>query len=133
MTSRNKQTGNHQAGFTLMEMMVVIVIMGLALAMLATSGPPQNRRLQTEAAARQVAEAMRAARGMAMAENTPVAFSLPAALPAWLKVSQQMPKGGLVFEPDGSATGGRVLLEGAGRKLAITANWLTGQIDLENL
>jgi general secretion pathway protein H len=127
MTSRNNA---RQMGFTLLEMIVVIAVMGLALALLAWFKQPQSRWLQTQAAARQVADAMRAAHGRAVAQGQPVAFTLPR-LPGWLIVSVQAPPDGIMFEPDGSASGGRVLLDGAGREITVTADWLTGRVQID--
>jgi hypothetical protein len=52
-------------------------------------------------------------------------------LPAWLAVSVQAPPGGIVFAPDGSASGGRVLLDGDGRHVDVTADWLTGAVQID--
>lgn len=117
---------NNDSGFTLLEMIVVIAVMGLILALITGFGPPRSHWLEEQAAARQVVEAMRAARGSAIAQGQPVALRLPH-LPPWLAVSVQAPPGGIVFAPDGSASGGRVRLDGNGREIAITADWLTGR------
>jgi general secretion pathway protein H len=119
-----------EAGFTLMEMLVVIAVMALILLLVTGYGPPRSHRLEAQAAAQQVAQGMRAARGMAIAQGRPVALVLPP-LPGWLAVSVQAPPGGIVFAPDGSASGGRVLLGGGGRSVAITADWLTGQVHID--
>ena len=125
MTSRNKSSG-----FTLLEMLVVIAVMGVALLLLTNSGPPRSRWLETEAAARQVAEAMRDARGLAITNGRPAPLVLPH-LPAWLQVAVQAPKTGIVFAPDGSASGGSVLLGGPDTKnIVITADWLTGRVQI---
>jgi general secretion pathway protein H len=122
------QTGrSRDSGFTLMEMLVVIAVMGLILLLVTGYGPPHSHRLEAQAAARQVAAAMRAARGRAIAQGQPVALILPH-LPGWLTISIQAPQGGIVFAPDGSTTGGQVRLDGAGQDYAITADWLTGQV-----
>jgi len=120
MTSRNN------AGFTLIEMLVVIAIMGMALAMVAGFRQPKSQWLATQAASRQVAEAMRDARGRAIAEGHPVAPQLPH-LPAAMAMTVQAPPGGIVFAPDGSASGGRIWL-GAGRKIVVDVDWLTGRV-----
>jgi general secretion pathway protein H len=127
MTSRNRSTS--QAGFTLLEMLVVIAIMGLALALVAGFGPPRSHGLEMQAAARQVADAMRDARGRAIAQGRPVPLTLPH-LPPWLTITLQAPPGGIVFAQDGSATGGRVLLDTDGQDIAITADWLTGRVQI---
>lgn len=116
-----------KTGFTLLEMMVVLAVMGLVLALVVGFGQPRSHRLEAQAAARQVAAALRDARGQAIAEGIPVAFRLPQ-LPPWLTVFIQAPPGGIIFAPDGSASGGEVLLDGAGRRTAITTDWLTGRV-----
>jgi general secretion pathway protein H len=119
-----------QAGFTLMEMLVVIVAMGLILLLVTGYGPPRSHRLEAQAAARQVAAAMRAARGRAIGQDQNVPLSLPR-LPAWLAVSIQAPPGGIVFAPDGSASGGQVRLDGAGQDIAVSVDWLTGRVTVD--
>ncbi len=119
-----------ESGFTLMEMLVVIAVMGIAMLLVAGFGPPRSHWLETQAAARQVAEAMRDARGQAIVEGQPVAVRLPH-LPLWLAVSVQAPPGGIVFAPDGSASGGRVLLGGPGMDVAVSADWLTGRVQID--
>ena len=124
---------SRDTGFTLLEMIVVIAVMGLILVLITGYGPPRSHALEEQAAARDVAAAMREARGQAIAQGQPVALRLPR-LPLWLSVSVQAPPGGIVFAPDGSASGGRVLLDGeGGRKIAIATDWLTGgtQIDAQ--
>jgi general secretion pathway protein H len=115
------------SGFTLMEMLVVIAVMGLILLLVTGYAPPRSHRLEAQVAARQVAEAMRAARGRAIAQGQPVALILPH-LPGWLAASIQAPAGGIVFAPDGSSSGGQVRLDGDGQDFAITTDWLTGQV-----
>ncbi len=117
------------AGFTLLEMIVVIAVMGLTLLLLADYGQPRNRWLETQAAARQVAAAMRAARGGAIVQGRPEALVLPH-LPPWLAVSVQAPPGGIVFAPDGSASGGQVVL-GSGKDIVVSADWLTGRVQID--
>jgi len=113
-------------GFTLLEMLIVILVMGLIMAMLAGYGPPRNRWVDTEAAARGVAAAMVAARGQAIATGQKVTVRLPK-LPDWMGETVSGP---ITFEPDGSAAGGRVVLDDNGRDITITADWLTGRVRL---
>ncbi len=113
-----------------MEMLVVIAVMALILLLVTGYGPPRSHRLGAQAAARQVAEAMRAARGRAIAQGQPMGLILPH-LPNWLAVSVQAPPGGIVFAPDGSASGGQVRLDGEGQDVAVTADWLTGRVQID--
>lgn len=129
MTSHNKSIPS-DAGFTLLEMTVVIAVMGLMILLIVNSGPPTSHFLEEKAAAQRIAQTMRDARGRAIAQGQPVPFALPR-LPAWLTVSVQAPKGGIVFAPDGSASGGRVLLMGDGRNIAVTTDWLSGRVQID--
>jgi general secretion pathway protein H len=124
MTSRNRGEG-----FTLLEMLVVIAIMGVALLLIIGYGRPHSEAMEMQAGARAVAASMRAARGQAIDQGHPVAFALPR-LPASVTATIQAPPGGIVFAPDGSASGGRVVLDGPGQELAVTADWLTGQVQI---
>lgn len=129
MTSHT-DTRHGASGFTLLEMLVVVAVMGLILAMVAGFGPPHSGWLETRAAAQRVAEAMQNARGRAIASGRPVAFVLPH-LPGWLHVSVKAGSSGIVFEPDGSALGGRVRLDDKGRAITIAADWLTGRVSVD--
>ncbi len=119
-----------ESGFTLIEMLVVIAVMGLILLMITSFGPPRSHRLEAQAAAQNVAQAMRAARGRAISEGQNAALILPP-LPAWLAVKILAPQGGIVFAPDGSASGGAVALQGGGQDELISTDWLTGAVKIE--
>jgi general secretion pathway protein H len=125
MTSPNKNTGK-DSGFTLLEMLIVILVMGLIMAVLAGYGPPKSHWLETKAAARGVAAAMVTARGQAITSGEAVTVSLPK-VPNWLGETVSGP---ITFEPDGSSSGGTVVLDDNGRELTVTADWLTGQARL---
>jgi prepilin-type N-terminal cleavage/methylation domain-containing protein len=63
------------AGFTLLEMIVVLVVLGLTPGLVMTHGPVHSRRLELDATARQVAGALRLARSRAIAEERGVAVA----------------------------------------------------------
>ena len=124
------------AGFTLIEMIVVLVVLGLALGLVMTHGPARSRRLELDAVARQVAGALRLARSRAIAEErgTAVAFGTGgyqldgSAAVAWS--ADVSPTGDRVisFTPDGGSSGGQIVLRGGDRQVAIGVDWLTGRV-----
>jgi general secretion pathway protein H len=140
-----------QRGFTLIEMIVVLAIMGLALAMVAARGPLGLQTLTTRAAANQLASGFRQARSRAVTANRPVAVSIdlaghswrigndrPTALPRDLDIAVTTVAGQSVngtiadirFLPDGSSTGGRVELKDGPRHLRIGVDWLNGRVSV---
>jgi general secretion pathway protein H len=129
MTSRNKTV--REAGFTLLEMTVVMAIMGVALLLVAHFLQPHSHWLETKAAAQNVANAMRTSRDRAIAQGEKITLAMPS-LPPWLGVTVEAPPGGIVFAPDGSSSGGRVLLNDNGRDIAVTADWLTGRVSIND-
>jgi general secretion pathway protein H len=120
---------NPQRGFTLLEMVVTIAVMGLVLTLAAGMMQPHSSRLEMQLAAREIAQAMRTARAQAIAQGADVAFTVPR-LPPGLVARLQAPRGGINFAPDGSASGGQVVLEGVGPDFVVVADWLTGRVDV---
>ncbi len=134
-----------RAGFTLIEMIVVLAILGLALGLVLTRGPVRSSRLELDGAARDIAGGLRLARAQAIAENRPVAFNIDVvhgavrtedgpvhALPAALTIRVLAERGGAIpairFAPDGSSSGGRIEVIGQGRRIQIGVDWLTGRV-----
>lgn len=142
-------TGRQQ-GFTLLELLVVLLIMGLLL----TLAPPVFQRVipsvGLRAAARDVVGGLREARGAAIRDNRDLAlivdterktFSLAGddrvhELDPGLTVSvtaaaserQGETAAGIRFFPDGTSTGGRVSLSRNGQTYHVVVDWLTGRI-----
>lgn len=125
MTSRSESA--RSAGFTLIEMLVVIAVMAAILLLITQYGRPHSAALDVRAAGDEVAQAMRAARASAIAEGRAIRFTLPP-LPAQVSAQVQAPPGGIVFAADGSATGGQVSLSEGGQHLTLRADWLTGAV-----
>jgi general secretion pathway protein H len=147
MLWHNDKSG--QAGFTLIEVLVVLVILGLTVALVLARGPARSPRLEARAAASEVAQTLRLGRSRAIADDRPAAVTLDvsshwltldgvrqAALPVALPLAALMADGSrprrAVFEfaSDGSATGGTVALGSGARRLLVTVDWLTGRVDV---
>lgn len=124
------------AGFTVIEMIVVLAVLALALGLVITHGPVRSQRLELDAAARGVAGALRLARSRAIAEERTVVFALDAsgyrldrgAPTTWS--GDVSPQGNrlVVFTPDGGSSGGRIILREGERAVAIGVDWLTGRV-----
>jgi len=136
-------------GFTLLEMIIVLAILGLAVAIVALRGPVRPHRLEERGIVAAVSEALRGARGRAIAENRPVLVAVDGErhgiaveggptieVPAGLDLEAAVGAGGglekqLVgfrFSPDGSSTGARILIADGDRRIEISVDWLTGRV-----
>lgn len=138
-------------GFTLLEMILVLVIAAVVAAVAVPNMQPAIVSMQLRAATQDVASALRHTRGQALSRGREAEFVLnvrqhfyrvsgrnkPYALPDSVKLSlftadvltdEDGEQGRIVFYPDGSASGGRVTLEGAGKTRLVDVNWLTGNI-----
>jgi general secretion pathway protein H len=147
MMRERSPLADRAAGFTVLELLVVLAIMAslVALSLPMLRGAPDRLQLQTTA--RDILGALKSTRAAAIVRNSETtlvfdlehrSFSSPviraSALPQgieWdLKVAALEPdaasRGRIVFFPDGSSTGADLVLTLHGRKSKICVNWLTG-------
>jgi general secretion pathway protein H len=131
------------AGYTLIELLVVLAIMGMiagvALPLLSAGRPG----IETKALARALASDLQLARQDAISRNTANHVVLRRsgsryalwpvgtwhALPQGIGLSMQ--GGEIAFYPDGSTSGGTILVEGGGVRRRVDVRWPTGRIDAD--
>jgi len=128
-----------EGGFTMIEMIVVLAILGLALTITTGFVARRNPTMDLSVASSRLAGAMRLARSRAITEGHPVVFAttpdgrgyrvdnIATILPPSVTVAMEGPAA-IMFAPDGSATGGALRVASGGRSRVVTVNWLTGRI-----
>jgi general secretion pathway protein H len=150
MTSRFDSSG--EAGFTLVEILVVIAILGLMTTLILSNGMPVSPAVHGRAVAQAVSGALRQARSEAMASNRSVSFTLDVAnhvfqlsggptehIPPDLQLSlltsedevMSDEKGRIRFDPDGGSTGGRISITGGGQVWQVGVDWLSGHVTIQ--
>jgi general secretion pathway protein H len=142
-----------QRGFTLLELLLVLVIAAAGYALVVGVGSGGVSGAELKSAARAVAAGLREARGTAIATQEPAALTLdlerrsmevdggrrPRSLPQRLDLKlytaqseiQGDKRGAIRFYPDGSSTGGRVTLASGERTFLVDVDWLTGRVSIK--
>ena len=141
-----------ERGFTLLEMMVVLVIAAMAYAVLLSAPLGKASAADLKAAARTLASGLRQAQTTAMATRKDAVLTIdvesreyvttldttPRKLPenldlklyaAQSEVSSER-RGSIRFYPDGSSTGGRITVASGERKYLVDVDWLTGRVSI---
>jgi general secretion pathway protein H len=139
-------------GFSLLELMVVMVLVGLLFAVVGVSVTRSVAAAELRNAAREITAGLRHTRGQAIIQRQQQVFTVdadrrtwqaaggaPVQLPEGLGITLETARseltgeraGGIRFYPDGASTGGSVMLTADGREWHITVGWLTGEIGIE--
>ncbi len=141
-------------GFTLLELILVMFIVVLAVGAISINIGQGNPSVKLKTVARDIASALRYARGRALMTRQPtwVEFNLAEnyyqtegrdkkyefsdQIDVTLKIAEetfnQQDSGRILFFPDGSSSGGRIDLEWEGLLQRIEVNWLNGKVSIEN-
>ena len=138
-----------QAGFTLIEVLVVVAVLGLSLSLVVTHGPMRSQSLEMRATVNAVAQGVRLARSKAIATNRQARFvvdpnthsiriddGIPKILPrstsiAMVAMSHETVGerlAAILFYGDGSGTGGQIELADGQRRAKIGIDRLTGRV-----
>jgi general secretion pathway protein H len=147
---RNRPT--RHAGFSLIEMMAVIVLIAIALTAVSMSFSKSLSSARIQAASRDLVAALRHTRGQAIVKGKQQVLELnldnnsytaPAHVPVQLPKDMHLGlltasneltgerAGRIRFFPDGSSTGGHVSVYAGEREWRINVNWLTGEVTLD--
>lgn len=154
--TRTLQVGRPLAtrGFTLLELLVVLVIMAMAATLAIPRFSQVLPGLELKRTAGDLAASLRGARGEAIRRNSEMAVvfgadvgerdrennRLAPVVPTGIAVTVQSysepegprPAGVIRFFPDGSATGGVVTLTQDDRRLSVAVDWLTGAVRVQD-
>ncbi|MEO8998393.1 MAG: GspH/FimT family pseudopilin [Rhodanobacter sp.] len=136
-------------GFTLLEMLAVILLIGIAAAAVSISVTQGLASARVRAASSELAGALRATRAQAIVRGQEQNFDVDTQANSYRNVKQQdvfLPKGlrlsitsakedqpnehsgRIRFFPDGSSTGGRITLQSGKRQWHVNVSWLTGEV-----
>lgn len=140
-------------GFTLLELLVVLVIMALGFSAIAISLSSGNEATELKATARDIASGLRYARGTSLMSHREATLTIDFAenqyavtgqdkihsIPQNIDVTMHTGQSELVdgtgsirFFPDGSSSGGWIKLEHGKLAWRIDINWLTGQVEIKD-
>lgn len=151
----HRQIGHAKArGFTLVEIMVVMVIIALIMGLVATSMSSSISSAQARAATRNVVASLRYTRARAILDKKEKVFLVNTETRSYMAPGRKqvdLPEGvditittarseltseevaGIRFFPDGGSTGGHIELTVNDREFRINVAWLTGEASLQQV
>lgn len=153
MITKRQAKGRPERGFTLLEMIVVLLIIATAATLLGTSIVGRLDSVKVATAARDLTAALRFTRSQAILHREEKfievdldkrsytvpgrsAVELPESMELKLLTAQSEVAsdkvGRIRFFSDGGSTGGRVTLISGGRQWKVNVSWLTGEIELDD-
>jgi len=139
-------------GFTLVELMVVLVIIALVMGLVATSMTRSISGAQARAASRNLVASLRYTRARAIIDKQEQVFQVDTENRSYQAPGRRqidLPEGvdvtittarsevtseavsGIRFFPDGGSTGGHIELTVNDREYRVNVAWLTGEASLE--
>ncbi|RZJ62720.1 MAG: type II secretion system protein GspH [Acidovorax sp.] len=140
-------------GFTLLELLVVLVVAGIAASVVGVGGQSYLDRSRYHQAVRDIGSELRQARALSLQEGRSVAITyrpelrklmvddrpaldLPEALGVQWDVAEPNAKAAsgagipiFIFNADGGARGGRLAVLRGGQGVVFKVNWLLGTIE----
>ena len=139
-------------GFTLVEIMVVMVIIALVMGLVGTSMARSVSSAEARAASRKLVASLRYTRARAIIDKKEQVFQVDTENRTYQAPGRKqitLPKGvdvsittarseftsesvsGIRFFPDGGSTGGHIELLVNGREYRVNVAWLTGETQME--
>lgn len=135
-------------GFTLLETLIAMAVVAIGLTALAWAVPGLLSRSDADASATRIAALLLDARDRAMRTGSAVSITLGAGMePAPALDGKPIDLGpvevavegvrtgfgtaGIAFLPDGTSTGGRIVVRSKGEQRSLEVDWLTGRIRLD--
>ncbi len=130
-----------RAGFTLIEILVVLVILGLALSIFAGFVNRGHTTLDLTTGADGLANTLRLARAEAITRQVPVTFALAPDGRFYVLDGKRKPlpqavtltmagQTAIRFAPDGSSSGGAIRLAAGVQTRTVRVDWLTGRVSV---